>query len=187
MNVQEQEQEQEQEKEKEKEEEKVDDIEEEEYIKQKYARDDEEPVPWNIEELAHTPAGAKLGFYPLSTFALFKNVLRANDVLKFPEFLWVSTNNYNLQWTLSRTLRRLKNVIVVMELEPSIKEEEVSLRSSIVGSINKVMSAVGLANGQFTLEQENILLRCFSMFDVDDDGKLSNEDIKHVSNQLMCL
>ena len=186
LNSQEQEQEQEQEKEKEKEEEKVDDIEEEEYIKQKYARDDEEPTPWNVEGLAHSPKTGSLGFYPLSTFALFKNVLRPNDTLKFPEFLWVSKNSYNLQWTLNRTLRRLKNVIVVMEWEPSIKQDT-SIRNSMMSSVSKLMGTVGLASGQFTIEQENILLRCFSMFDTDDDGKLSNEDIKHVSFVLQCI
>ena len=177
---QEQEQEQEQEKEKEKEEEKIDDIEEEEFIRQKYARDDEDPTPWNIEKLTYPPMGGALGFYPTSQFSIFKNVIRSNDTLKFPEFLYVSKNHYNLQWTLSRTLRRLKNVIVVMEYEPSIKTPEVTVQSTVLGGVNKVLQSVGLAGGQFTVEQENILLRCFSMFDIDDDGKLTNDDIKHV-------
>lgn len=184
--LQEQEQEQEQEKEKEKEEEKVDDIEEEEFIRQKYARDDEEPVPWNIEKLARPPGNGELGFYPMSQFSIFKNVVRANNTLKFPEFLWVSKNHYNLGWTLNRTLRRLKNVIVVMEYEPSIKEVESTLQSSIIGSVSKVLKDVGLAGGQFTPDQENILLRCFGMFDIDDDGKLGPEDIKHVSIVSWC-
>lgn len=42
------------------------------------------------------------------------------------------------------------------------------------------MMSVG-TGGVFTIEQENVLLRCFSLFDLDDDGKLSNEDIEHVS------
>lgn len=178
--MQEQEQEQEQEKEKEKEEEKVDDIEEEEAIRQKYARDDEEPTPWSTENLAHPPNHKDLGFYPAAQFSIFKNVIRANNTLKFPEFLWVSRNHYNLGWTMNRTLRRLKNVIVVMEYEPSIKSEELTLRNSFSSGVSKVLGSVGLAHGQFTLEQENILLRCFSMFDVDDDGKLGPDDIKQV-------
>jgi hypothetical protein len=55
-----------------------------------------------------------------------QNVIRSNNTLHFPEFLWISKNHYDLRWTVNRTLRRLKNVIVVMEYEPSIKEEEVS-------------------------------------------------------------
>jgi hypothetical protein len=83
---------------------------------------------------------------------------------------------------MSRTLRRLKNVIVVMEYQPSIREQDPSLGSSVIGSVTKMLGSVGLAGGQFTLEQENILLRCFSMFDTDDDGKLTTQDIKHVSS-----
>ena len=67
-----------------------------------------------------------------------------------------------------------------MEYEPSIKTPEVTVQSTVLGGVNKVLQSVGLAGGQFTVEQENILLRCFSMFDIDDDGKLTNDDIKHV-------
>ena len=118
----EQEQEQEQEKEKEKEEEKVDEIEEEEFIKQKYARDEEEPSAWEIDQLQYGPTKGHLGFYPLSTFSVFKNIVRVNETLKFPEFLWVSKNHYNLSWTMNRTLRRLKNVICILEWDPSNKD-----------------------------------------------------------------
>jgi hypothetical protein len=138
-------------------------------------------VPWNTEKLAYPPDSGALGFYPTSQFSIFKNVIRSNDSLKFPEFLWVSKNHYNLQWTMSRTLRRLKNVIVVMEYQPSIREPEPTVGASVIGSVTKMLGSVGLAGGQFTLEQENILLRCFSMFDTDDDGKLTTHDIKHVS------
>jgi hypothetical protein len=161
----------------------VDEIEEEEFIRQKYARDDEDPVPWDIEHLAHSPAtSTALNYYPLSKFSVFKNIIRTDNHLKFPEFLWVSQNHYDLQWTFNRTLRRLKNVIVVMEYQPSNRSDDPTLRSSILGGLSKALNTMGLAGGQFTEEQENILLRCFSMFDVDDDGKLTPDDIKRVSN-----
>ena len=182
---QEQEQEQEQEKEKEKEEEKVDEIEEEEFIRQKYQRDDEEPVPWNINELSHSPYKGQLGFFPLSTFAIFKNYMKENNVLKFPEFLWVSKNHYNLQWTLSRSLRRLKNVIVVMEWQPSINESSAAA-GNIRGSFTSMFTSSGLAMGEFTHEQENLLMRCFSMFDLDEDGKLTHNDIEKVGAVCCC-
>jgi hypothetical protein len=63
----------------------------------------------------------------LSPQYALQNVIRSNNTLHFPEFLWISKNHYDLRWTVNRTLRRLKNVIVVMEYEPSIKEEEVSV------------------------------------------------------------
>lgn len=165
----------------------MDEIEEEEYIKQKYVRDDEDPVPWDIEKLALPPyASNQLGYYPLSTFSIFKNIIRSNDVLKFPEFMWVSKNHYNLQWTLDRTLRRLKNVIVVMEWEPSTQQAPRSISDNIAGALGSMLSAVGLAGGQFTIDQEGSLLRCFSMFDMDEDGLLNYDDIGHVSADSLC-
>jgi hypothetical protein len=32
----------------------------------------QDPVPWDVEQLSLPPAVANLGFYPLSTFAIFK-------------------------------------------------------------------------------------------------------------------
>lgn len=174
--AQEQEQEQEQEKEKEKEEEKIEEPEEEEFIRQKYVRDDEDPVPWSIDELCHSPFKAQLDFFQVSQFSIFKNYTKDNNVLHFPEFLWISRNNYNPQWTLNRTLRRIKNVICVMEWHPSMVEEANNKR----GSFTSMFASQGLAMGEFTREQEDLLMRCFSMFDMDEDGKLEHEDIQRV-------
>jgi hypothetical protein len=112
------------------------------------------------------PKNTKLGFYQLSTFSIFKNIIRANDTLNFPEFLWYSRNHYRTEWTLNRTLRRLKNVIIVMEVEPSLKDQS-------------FLSMIKLA-AHFTGPQEAILLRCFNMFDLDEDGKLTLDDIARV-------
>jgi len=38
------------------------------------------------------------------------------------------------------------------------------------------------SGGMFTMEQENVLLRCFGLFDLDDDGKLTNADVESVSS-----
>jgi hypothetical protein len=45
-----------------------------------------------------------------------------------------------------------------------------------------VSSFVG-SGGMFTMEQENVLLRCFGLFDLDDDGKLTNADVESVSDE----
>ena len=81
-----------------------------------------------MDALAETPGenSGSTGFYPLSKFSVFKNVLRSNLVLKFPDFLWASRNFFKLQWTLLRSLRRLKNVIVI-KLNP---DQETRLRRS---------------------------------------------------------
>jgi hypothetical protein len=44
-----------------------------------------------------------------------QNISRPNDTLRFPEYMWVSRNHFHLEWTWRKTLRRLKNVIVVLE------------------------------------------------------------------------
>lgn len=147
-------------------------MEEEEFVNKKFVRDDEDPVPWPIEELAKYPLKSHTGFYPLSQFSVFQNYSKSNETLHFPEFLFVSRNHYHMAWTMNRTYRRLKNVIILFEYEPSMKE--------IIppNAMQGVVSAV--SNGQFTPAQEALLLRCFNMFDVDEDGKLTLEDISRV-------
>lgn len=187
LSLQEQEQEQEQEKEKEKEEEKVDEIEEEEFIKQRYARDDEEAIPWEVDQLSYYPTKGKLGFYPLSQFSIFQNYSKANETLKFPDFLWVSRNSYQQAWSLTKTLRRLKNVIMILEWTPSIRDKDAILptpigtTASTVGSfITNLSKSTANGGGVITVDQENMLLRCFNMFDLDEDGLLSTEEITKV-------
>lgn len=55
----------------------------------------------------------------MNKFAVFKNLIRANEVLQFPEFLLISRNHFHLEWMMRRTMRRLKNVVVVMEWLPA--------------------------------------------------------------------
>jgi hypothetical protein len=74
-------------------------------------------------------------------------------------------NHYHLNWTFSRSFRRIKNVIMVLEYIPSIKEAAVS---------------VIMNTGKINASQEALLLRCFNMFDTDEDGKLSPDDITRV-------
>ena len=80
----------------------MNELELEESVKLKFMRDEEEPVPWTVSDLSKPPMNGKLGFFPLSTFACFKNIVRSNVTLKFPEFLWVSRNYFYLQWCLRR-------------------------------------------------------------------------------------
>ena len=90
----------------------------EEFERQRYVRDNEDPIPWNIQNLAHKdPTTPSLGFYPLSKFTIFKST--TSTTLDFPSFTLVSNNHYKAEWSLTKTLRRLKNVIVVLEWHPS--------------------------------------------------------------------
>ena len=179
------------------EEEKVDEIEEEEFIRQKYSRDDEDPIPWSIEELANRPENTiNLGFYPLNQFAIFKNLMRPNETLKFPDYLWISRNHFHLEWTFNRTLRRLKNVIVILEWEPKNNITLVNNSAAAQLAINASKWVKNVASGttastlptlaptgaiEFTKIAEAALERCFAMFDTDGDGKLTKDDIGRVS------
>ena len=73
-------------------------MEDEEYTRQKYTRDDEVVVPWLIDNLGEDVRQADIGFYTLSTFTVFKNLMRPDDVLKFPEYLYISKNYFHPEW-----------------------------------------------------------------------------------------
>ena len=167
----------------------MEELEEEEFIKMKYNRDDEEPVPWPLVDLSYGPAKGNLGFYPLSQFAVYKNIVRTNTTLKFPGFLWVSRNYFHLQWTLKKLHRRLKNVIVVVEWEP---EEVQGLGlTSIALNLMKTIRGGESAPTVFTAAQEAQLTKCFEIFDSDDDGYLTKDDLLQVIYmeiyQLYCI
>ena len=87
------------------------------YEPKDYTTEKDAPTPWPIEALSGQPDGA--GFYPLSQFAVMKSFGIASNRLKFPEYLWVSSNYYSQSWcTLSH--RRLRNSIVIMEWCPDV-------------------------------------------------------------------
>lgn len=151
----------------------MDEIEEEEFVKLKYMRDDEEPVPWEVNHLAKPPMDGSLGFYELSKFAVYKNIIRPNLVLKFPDYLWVSRNYFHLQWCLRRQCRRLKNVIIILEWTPSYDEGGVMayIKDNILGWNKEV---------QLTSEQEARLKKSFELFDGNNDGYLNETELGHV-------
>lgn len=207
---QEEEAEKEQEKEKEKEEECVDELEDEEFTRQKYARDDESPIPWSIDELSkempatpiqstnqqqpyitiasNNPKHAKLNFYSMSTFCIFKNAIRANETLNFPEFLYVSKNHFQLEWVLRRTARRIKNVIIVLEWNPMANAGLASAKSSQKQNQsvynNPFNSSSTSSLVHLTSDQEIALKRAFDMFDVKKTGRLGSEELKRATNNL---
>jgi hypothetical protein len=169
---QEQEQEQAQEKEKEKEEEKVDEIEDEDFLKQNYSRDDEDPVPWRINELSKVPNLGKTNFFPMADLAMHKTGLgsKISESLHFPEYMWMSKNHFKLEWTWLKTLRRLKNVIVVMEYKPQVSEGFSAGKGFFEGT-------TGLKRKNFTPEQEAAVSRAFKLCDLDKDEFLTNADM----------
>jgi len=128
----EQEREQEQEQEKEVRAKREQQIEVEKFVDREYSRADEQPKAWPFRLLAQDPARLKQGsrldaeskakataeavdedypFYPLSGFCL-----RHQEPLEFPAFMYFSRNYFNPSWN---GLRRVKNVVMVLEWVPS--------------------------------------------------------------------
>ena len=121
----EQEREQEQEQEKEVQARRDQQIEVEKFVDREYSRQEEKQKPWPLTALARRGGGEKGGgkgdpggdeypFYPLRDFKL-----RHQEPLDFPPSLKLSRNYFNPEW---RGLRRVKNVIMVLEFAPSVKE-----------------------------------------------------------------
>ena len=116
----EQEREQEQEQEKEVEQRRDQQVEVEKFIEREYSRQEEKQRPWPFKMLAQKRMQQEdHPFYPLSNFSL-----KHHDSLSFPKALYASTNFYNPKWT---GLRRVKNVVMLLEYAPSTDIEDLRL------------------------------------------------------------
>lgn len=119
----EQEREQEQEQEKEVEQRRDQQVEIEKFIEREYSRQEEKQRPWPFKMLAQKMDPLQSEdhpFYSLSNFSL-----KHHDPLNFPSALYASTNFYNLKWT---GLRRVKNVVMLLEFASSTDSDELRLR-----------------------------------------------------------
>jgi hypothetical protein len=127
----EQEREQEQEQEKEVEQRRDQQVEIEKFVEREYSRQEELQRPWPFRVLSKTldvpdvndesfAKKAEHPFYPLRDFKL-----KHHEPLDFPAHLFASCNFFNLNWA---GLRRVKNVIMVMEYAPSTDLDALRLR-----------------------------------------------------------
>jgi len=117
----EQEREQEQEQQKEVKARRDQQVEIEKFVDREYSRNEERPTPWPLKALlkpppfpqggAATAADTDHPFYALKRFAL-----RHQESLEMPAHLFCSRNYFNPSWS---GLRRIKNVVMVMEWSPS--------------------------------------------------------------------
>eukprot|EP01012_Entosiphon_sulcatum_P024255 TRINITY_DN29428_c0_g1_i1.p1 TRINITY_DN29428_c0_g1~~TRINITY_DN29428_c0_g1_i1.p1 ORF type:complete len:4234 (+),score=586.19 TRINITY_DN29428_c0_g1_i1:35-12736(+) len=99
-----------------------------------YARDDEQHLPWEVENLRSHPGGAECPFYPLSHF----RVRAEQPTLAFPPSLWLSDNFFKTRWA-GLGDRRLKNVVFVLEWCPAEARD---------GSPARYIVALSLAEGE---------------------------------------
>ena len=102
-------------------------------------------------------------FYPALEFSV-RNYLFSKAVsLEFPDYLHMSRNYYEKQWSL-KTHRRLKNITVTMDFVPS--------KSAL-----REIAAVGKP---FTVEQEASLKRAFLGTNNEKAGHISVPELKEV-------
>lgn len=163
----EQEREQEQEQQKEARARKDQQVEVEKFVEREYSRNEEAPRPWPLGKLSELPPEpGELGdredgehpFYPLADFSL-----RHHESLGFPRQLLLSRNYFRRSWM---GLRRLKNVVVVLEWAPhgalaklrprDERERENELSEAQQASLNKAHRLFAGGRGATNLSRESL-------------------------------
>ena len=145
-------------------------------MKKKYSRLDEKSKPWKLSNLAGDgpPSRSKTGFWSISEFAVFKKLLVAPKPIQQPYPMMMSSNVYTAQWSL-KTHRRLKNVIMIMELTPNqMKLADASIAAS------KGQSPVSLHPQHIDDEAMTRIGNTFNLFDSRGNGRLSSRNVKDV-------
>jgi hypothetical protein len=72
----------------------------------------------------------------------------------------------------------------VSSVGSSVSAVGVTAGGVVLGGLNGLADLSGYQRSgvNFTSQQEEILIRCFSLFDVDEDGKLTVEDLAMVTH-----
>jgi thiol-disulfide isomerase/thioredoxin len=97
-------------------------IEVEKFVDREYSRQEETQRPWPFSVLAKPYLPSDMHpFYHLKDFKL-----RHHEALQFPDALLVSTNYFNQNW---KGLRRVKNVVMILEYAPSTSKESLRLKT----------------------------------------------------------
>jgi thiol-disulfide isomerase/thioredoxin len=121
----EQEREQEQEQEKEVEQRRDQQVEIEKFVEREYSRQEETQRPWPFRILSHKVKEEDSEDHPFYHLKNFQ--LKHHEPLSFPDHLFASCNYFNLKWT---GLRRVKNVVMVLEYAPSTNSTDLRLKRS---------------------------------------------------------
>jgi hypothetical protein len=170
----EQEREQEQEQEKEVEARRDQQIEVEKFVDREFSRQEEVQRPWAFSTLAQPlPQLSVLAMPPDHPFYRLRDFkLRHHEPLEFPDSLLVSSNYFNPNWT---GLRRVKNVVMVLEFAPSSDSTELRLRTQAEEHV------------KLTDQQLEALRKAHSLlgFHANAEGHvnyLAREDLRHAVN-----
>eukprot|EP01083_Nonionella_stella_P030773 84290_1 len=161
-------QQQEEEKEKQQEQEQEQEIEIEKYVDLAYSREQEEPTPWLFTTLKEQSLPEQ--FYPAKEFKLYKR-----EPVRFPDYIHVSNNYFDKRWS---GARRLKNVIMVMEVVPSLGKlcKMISTTPEIEDTANLVDSQK--MERRLSTGTNTALQSAFGLFDSARSGALSEVDLR---------
>jgi Ca2+-binding EF-hand superfamily protein len=191
--VQQQEQEQEQEQEQQQQQEQEMEMEQEQErveiapLKQPYERDDPKPLVWPLEQLGAAWAGSdveqatgaaltvtpKTPFYALSALCVKGGgAAGGNAQLAFPPYMLLSQNHLPAKWSTSKTPRRYRNVILVLEWVPD------------VALLREAEAARATGAQALDDEQRRQLKSAFDLFDADGSGHLSRGELRQVLRAL---
>jgi hypothetical protein len=134
-------------------------------VDREYSRHSEEPKPWALSLLGEHPSQAEGQHHPFYSLSDFK--LRHHQPLPFPHALKLSSNYFNPAWG---GLRRIKNVIVVMEWTPDSDPENLRLLTDEEHETRSVLSPEQMA----ALSRAHELLS----FHKGVDGRLTKEGLR---------
>ena len=145
-------------------------VEVEKFVEREYSRHQERPSPWSVSWLAcqpgHTPEGQKAaeGNDPHPFFGLQRFHLLHQVPLPFPSTLHLSRNYFNPAWS---GLRRLKNVVCLLEWCPSTDPSVLRLRSDAEHKAERSLTEAQDA----TIHKVHMLLK-------SENGRLTREGLR---------
>eukprot|EP00475_Leptophrys_vorax_P033774 TRINITY_DN5365_c0_g1_i2.p1 TRINITY_DN5365_c0_g1~~TRINITY_DN5365_c0_g1_i2.p1 ORF type:complete len:507 (-),score=161.49 TRINITY_DN5365_c0_g1_i2:2397-3791(-) len=145
--------------------------EEEIFQKKQYNIKVNDPYTWTLDQLReHDPPECKtpgFAFYPLSQFKLYKESKEdpGGKPLNFPSYIVVSQNYFNRESHMMGH-KRLKNVIISLEWIPSVNNLKEVSSTSKSGAAKELDS-----------RQQEHLHRAFSMFDLDGNSQLTQDEL----------
>ena len=168
-------------------------IEVEKFVDREYSRTKEAPDHWPVSILGDSKAAtAGVGlamqadedtlhpFYNMSTFRL-----RHQSSMIFPDYVMASTNYFNRAWT---GLRRLKNVIMILEWVPSVSAVAPKLLSDAdiqeVLARSQLAAAAGGGGGVADADDKegaetDVLRKAYELLSFDGGSHLTPDDVRN--------
>ena len=175
----EQEREQEQEQQKEVQAKKDQQIEIEKFVDREYSRTKEAPQHWPVSILGDPKATTKAqshgahDLHPFYEMSQFK--LRHQNSMTFPDYIMASSNYFNRSWN---GLRRLKNVVMILEWIPSVMAvEELSLPDADIQKL--IGEDVKGGSEDFDIAAQDTMTKALQLLSFEGKKHLTRNDLRN--------